>query len=284
MQFKRIGLAIAFSPTANAMLSEAGKLVRQFNATLILVHVGTQSSVQEEQIKEMIKSTGLDPAQVPVLFRKGDPVDEILKFCTEEKIDLLMAGALKKENLMGHYIGSIARKIMRKADCSLLMITNPSLSPAPFRNIVVNAEDSMYIEEAIQVACQLGKIDNAQWIHIVRELKLYSLTLSASDQCTEEEYEDTKQKLVREEIAKVEEMLSRIPHADLKINIKVVAGKSGFELSQFAQRKHADLLIVGAPPRRLSIFSRVFTHDLEYVFADLPCSLFIINTKEVAHG
>ena len=72
---------------------------------------------------------------------------------------------------------------------------------------------------------------------------------------------------------------------DLKINIKIVSGKSGFEIAQFAQRKQADLLVVGAPPRRFSLFDRVFTHDQEYIFADLPCNLLIVNPrKEAAHG
>jgi len=284
MNFQRIGLAIAFSPTAHAILAEAVKIARQFNASLALVHVGLKSDENQAKIKQMIIGAAGDPVQVSILFRKGNPADEILKFCKEEKIDLLIAGALKKENLIGHYIGTTARNIMRKANCSLLMITTPAVASTSFKNIVVNAEDSAYIQDAIGIACQLGKLHHAQWIHIVRELKLLSLSLSASDQCTEEEYELTKQNLVREEITKVEEMLSRIPHEGLKINIKVVAGKSGFELSKFAERKHADLLIVGAPPRKFSIFGRAFPRDLEYVFADLPCNLLMINLKEVTRG
>jgi nucleotide-binding universal stress UspA family protein len=94
-----------------------------------------------------------------------------------------------------------------------------------------------------------------------------------------------RHKLVKEEIDSVEKMLQRIPHEGLKVNIKLVSGKSGFEITQFAQRKHADLLIVGAPPRRFSLFDRVFTHDQEYIFADLPCNLLIIHPrKEVDRG
>jgi nucleotide-binding universal stress UspA family protein len=57
----------------------------------------------------------------------------------------------------------------------------------------------------------------------------------------------------------------------------MLAGKSGFELAKFAQRKHADLLVVGASPRRFSLFDRVFPHDLEYIFADMPCNLLVIH-------
>jgi hypothetical protein len=50
-------------------------------------------------------------------------------------------------------------------------------------------------------------------------------------------------------------------------------------------RKHADLLIVGASPRKFSFFDRVFPHDLEYIFGDLPCNLLMVSKrKEAGNG
>jgi hypothetical protein len=87
------------------------------------------------------------------------------------------------------------------------------------------------------------------------------------------------QGMVREEIDEVEKILARIPRENLKVNIKMLSGKSGYELARFAERKKAELLIVGAPARRFSLFDRVFPHDLEYIFANLPCNLLIINPR-----
>ncbi len=214
-----------------------------------------------------------------ILWRVGNPVKEILKACKEEKIDLLVAGALRKENLMQRYIGTVAREIMRKAECSVYMVNNPSAEPQPAKQIVVNAEDSLHIRQSIVIACEIAKLENANWVHIVRELKLLGLALSAKEGCTEQEYNESKQEMVREEITNVEKILSTIPHEKTKINIKIISGKSGFELCRFAQKKHADLLVVGAPRRRYFLFDRVFPHDLEYVFADLPCNLLMINSN-----
>lgn len=220
-----------------------------------------------------------------IVWKMGNPVKEILKACKEERIDLLVAGALRKENLMQRYIGTVAREIMRRAECSVYMVNNPSTEPQPSKQIVVNAEDSPHIRQAISAACHIAKLEKANWVHIVRELKLLGLTLSASGQYTEQEYSESKQEMVREEIENVEKILETIPHDKMKINIKIISGKSGFELCKFAQRKNADLLIVGAPPRRFSLFDRVFPHDLEYVFADLPCNLLMVNPgKELYHG
>ncbi len=275
----KIGLAIAFSPTSEAMLAEAARLTLVYQANLVLIHVGDHGSAEDQLMSDLLKKAGLQNSSVKICWENGKPADSILKVCQREKIDLLIAGALKKENLVGYYVGTIARQIMRKADCSFLMITNPTTSPAPYKNIVVNAEDSPYVTEAISAACELGLKEQANWVHIVRELKMYGLTMAVADQCTEAEYDDMRQHLVKDEINKVEEILSRIPHDKLKVNIKMVSGKAGFELSKFTQRKNADLLIVGAPRRRFSVFDRVFPHDLEYIFGDMPCNLLVIHPK-----
>jgi len=279
IEFKTIGLAVAFSPTAPAMLAEASRLVIYFKSKLVLIHVGEHTAEEDQKMKALIEGCGLDEKIVSVLWKSGDPVKQILAACKSEKIDLLMAGALKKENLVNHYLGTVARKILHKADCSLLMITRPSIEEAPIRNVVVNAEDSPHIDEAIWAACHWNTPENA-WIHIVRELKLLGLALAANEQCNAEEYEQRKQQMLQQEIDVVEEILKRIPHQKNKINIKIVSGKAGFELAQFAERKEADLLVLGAPHRKFSFFTRVFPHDQEYIFNDLPCNVLMVQPRK----
>lgn len=287
MIFKRLGLAIAFSPRLEALLFEAARLKRHWQSELVLIHVGDVSADAADSLKSILGKVGLSEQDVVIRWEHGDPAKRILSVCRDEKVDLIIAGALKKENLFKYYLGTIARKILRKADCSVLLLINPSTDPKPLHNIVVNAEDSSYVEQALAVACELGRFEKSNWLHVVREIKLYGLTMSAVDQRSEEEYTQLRNDLVSTEIDNVQKMLNRIPHEGLKINIKILSGKSGYELAQFAIRKHADLLVAGAPPRKFSFFDRVFPHDQEYIFADLPCSLLIINAKnrkEAQHG
>ncbi len=280
---RKIGLAIAFSPRIEALLAEAARLRRMWNAELLLIHVGNHGEEEEVRLQQLLTSTGLaQENSLKVFWETGKPSERILAACKRERIDLLIAGALKKENLVQFYLGTIARKILRKADCSVLLLTDPAISPKPFKNIVVNADDSPYVEEAIKTGCSIGLNDKSSWLHVVREIKMYGLTMTVSEQYSEEQYENMRQNLVKDEIDNVEKILHRIPHDGLKVNIKLVSGKSGFELSKFAQRKQADLLIIGAPQRRFSLFDRVFTHDQEYIFADLPCNLLIVNPRKEA--
>jgi len=283
---KKIGVAVAFSPRTEAILAEAARIKKIWNAELILIHVGTSGEKETNRLEQLLLKTGLnDRDDVKIVWEQGKPSQRILATCRKENVDLLIAGALKKENLVQYYLGTIARKIIRKADCSVLLLVSPSSEPQPFKNIVVDADDRPHVEQSLQTACEIALKDNSGWLHLVRELRLYGLTMTAAEQCSEEEYEEMRHKLVQSEIETVEKILQRIPHEGLKVNIKLVSGKSGFELTQFTQRKQADLLIVGAPERRFSFFDRVFTHDQEYIFADLPCNLLIIHPrKEVSHG
>ncbi|HZI24430.1 MAG TPA: universal stress protein [Chryseolinea sp.] len=283
---KKIGVAVAFSPRIEAILAEAARVKKLWGAELILIHVGTHGEKESSRLNQLLIQTGLDTSNdVKIFWEEGKPSQRILAICKKENVDLLIAGALKKENLLQYYLGTVARKIIRKADCSVLLLVNPSTDPQPFKNIVVEADDRPHVEQSLRAACQIALKDESSWLHIVRELKMYGLTMTAAEQCSEQEYEDMRHNLVQSEIDTVEKILQEIPHEGVKINIKLVSGKSGFELTQFTQRKQADLLIVGAPERRFSFFDRVFTHDQEYIFADLPCNLLIIHPrKEVAHG
>jgi hypothetical protein len=61
------------------------------------------------------------------------------------------------------------------------LLTNPSTNPPDFKNIVVNAEDSPFVEEAIIMACDIGLRDKANWLHVVREIKMYGLAMTVSE-------------------------------------------------------------------------------------------------------
>lgn len=281
--FSRLCLAIAFSPRSEALIAEAARLTQIFNGHLTVLHVGEEKEENRSSIAESLHRKGLSSNEFKIICEAGSPAKVILSVCKRENIDLLIAGALQKENIFEYYLGTIGRTILRKARCSVLVLTDPSTDGMELKHIVTLAEDSPFVEEAISVSCTLAQAAKGKWIHIVRELKMFGLTLTALEQSTESEYDHQRHQLLQEEIEKVEAILNRMPHSGVKVNIKVISGKSGFELARFAKKKHADLVVVGAPNRRIYFFDRFFRHDLEYLFANLPCNLLIVHGKKNAH-
>ncbi|MFM8743179.1 MAG: universal stress protein [Cytophagales bacterium] len=277
---RKIGLAVAISPTAVALLKVASRLSVQWKAELVLVHIGKQTAEEKELLEKLLQEANLSSIPHKLIWREGSVVSEILEVCHNQSIDLLIAGALKKENLIQTYIGSVARQIMRKANCSVLMVQNPSAEEQPIQSVVVNAEEGPHTELALQAACKFAQMEHALWLHVVRELKLLGLALAVNEQRNEEEYAEIRQELVRDEIEQVEKMLAHIPHNGLKVNIKMLSGKSGFELARFTERKKSQLLVVSAPRDRLMLLDRLFPHDLEYIFGNLPCNLLVVKSRE----
>lgn len=275
--FRRICLAAAFSPRTEALLAEAGRLCVGLNAHLSVVHVGHLEKDKIEFIGETLRKHGMQNDRFEVIDEPGEPARVILEACKRNKTDLLIAGALHREELLKYYIGTIGRTVLRKAPCSVLVITDPQINREGFRNIGALAEDTPFIKETLTAACSIGMLSRDVRLHIVRELKMFGLTLASADQISEAEYDQLQEQLIKDEITAAEQLLSGIKHDNLSINVKVVSGKAGFEVSKFAQRKELDLLVVGMPQRSFHFLDRIFKHDLEYLFADLPCNLLLVK-------
>lgn len=54
--------------------------------------------------------------------RKGLPDEEILKEASERKIDLIVIASHGKSSLRKYFIGSVAEKVMKEAECQVLLI------------------------------------------------------------------------------------------------------------------------------------------------------------------
>lgn len=279
--YRKVAVAIAFSPRQQAILREAGRLQKLFNAQLLLVHVGDKTPEKEQLLMEHMKDADLQTKQVQVFWETGDAVKRILSVCKKQEVNLLLAGALKKENIFRYYIGSVARKILRKASFPVLVLVEPSMQPKPFRRIAIHAGDRADALATISAGCGIGKLDKAKQLHIIKEVKMYGLTMALAGEDPEHEYSETRRSLVQNEIQAVQRVIDSCPECvGQRINIKIAAGKSGYELVKFARGSEADLLVTESPRRSLNIFDRMFPHELEYILADMPTNLLIVPADE----
>jgi nucleotide-binding universal stress UspA family protein len=274
--YQKIALAIAFSPRMEALIAETKKLVDIFQSELILIHVGEKSAELEEKLSNILNERGLNLNRTKVLWKEGKPAKSILKTCEEENVDLLVMGALKKEGFLTYYIGSVARKVIRKANCSVLTLIDPKLATTNFSKIVINGTQLDETSFVIQKGLEFGHAQGANVVHILNEIKLYGLQMATAGEGSEEDISLTRRKLVQDEIQYVQDILNKLDQKGLKINIKVTAGKWAVELSKFAQSIDADVLIMG--DRRVHTFlDRLFPHDLEEILMELPCNLLIVK-------
>lgn len=274
--YQKVVLAIAFSPRMEALIAEAKKLIGLFDGELVLVHVGTKTPELEAQLEAILCRHCRDVQRIKTLWKEGKPTKTILKTCEEEKADLLVLGALKKEGLLTYYLGSVARKVIRKAPCSVLTLIDPCVETTNFSQIVINGTELEITPRVIEKGLKFCQATHSSQIHILNEIKMYGFQMATAGEGSETEVALTRRKLVQDEINYVQGILDGLDQTGLKINIKVTAGKWAVELVRYCESIEADLLILG-DEQGLTFLDRLFPHDLEGILEELPCNLLIVK-------
>lgn len=94
--------------------------------------IATISAEDEERMNQenlakgqqiLMQTKGLLPNEMnsKTTLLVGDPVDRILNFIKQEKIDLLVCGSRGVGNFTGWLLGSISRELVRHSPCSVLV-------------------------------------------------------------------------------------------------------------------------------------------------------------------
>jgi nucleotide-binding universal stress UspA family protein len=278
--FKKIAIAVAFSPRCEALLAEARQLQDKLGAQMLFIHVGKKTLQEEQYLKHLLHRFGLDTAKNRTIWVQGEPVETILKVCQEEEVDLIVAGALEKESLLKYFMGGVARQLSRKAKCSMLMLTEPSIHPSGFKHIVVEGSDHPKSDYTIASAMSIGRAYEAEWIDIVQEMDLNKLALLRHEELKQAEADALREEFLKEEDEKLQEILKCKDCSGLLIHIERIEGKPGYVISKFAREKKADLLVLSSPDKQMNLIDRVFPHDIEFALADLPCNLLIVQESQ----
>lgn len=277
--FEKIAVAVAFSPRIEAILAESRRLQDVFSARMIFIHVGEHDLKQEQYLKHLMHRFELDKPGNEMVWEEGDPVEKILEVCKAKEADLLVAGALEKESLLKYFLGSVARKLCRKAKCSILMLREPDIKTKPIKRIVVEGSDHPKTVNTVEAAVYVAKATHAFTVDVIQELDPGKLALIRSDAFTDNEADNNREKIMKDENERLDEILRCADCGNLKVNVERLEGKPGFVISNYARENHADLLVLNSPDTKLNLIDRVFPHDIEYALADLPCDLMIVHSR-----
>jgi len=277
--FKTIGIGVTFSPNLEANINEAARLALCFSSKLVLIHVGEASEKKSTSFLKYLKPFETKGLKFEVLFKSGNPVDVILSSTEEKNIDLLIIGALKKENFLKYYLGSIARKITRQATCSVLLLINPSIERVPCKHIVVNGLKDPKTKETVTTAFLVGHKLGADKITVVEEIDQEEVSVNIDDDKSLRKSTIIKERLRVREEARVQKILSTIPDDFTKkmiIKSQPIFGKRGYSIGHYAQVARADLLVMNAPAK-MTFWDRVFPHDIEHILTELPTDVLIVQ-------
>lgn len=277
--FETIAVAASFSPRCEFILAEARRFAETLGAALLVLHIGEKNAEKEQQLDLMLTNAGIDQQKTRVIWMDGDPVDTILKLCKLNIVDLLILGALQKENLLKFYIGSIARSLSRKAKCSVLLLTDPSSTPQKFKKIVVNGVENPKTIHTINTSLYLAKKFHIRDVTIVNEIDVPGLAMAIADNTTAPQNREIKKSFTEGSQESLQMVLEKCDAGDVHITDKTIKGKPGYAISKYSRDKKADLLVINSPDTQLNVFDRIFTHDIEFILADLPANVLIVHSR-----
>lgn len=279
MIFKKLGLAVTFSPNAEALLKTAKRLQDLFESQLCLIHVGEKNKSSESQMFEMLKSAGIDEKSSELVWQTGEPSKVIINTCSSKGVDLLIAGALEKESVLKYYIGSVARTIMREAECSVLILTNPNENQTPFQKFYAQVEYSDIGEYTLRKAYEFALAEKAHSLSLIKEIQLPGLAITISDGSSTQETEKRRTDWQNEEELKLKVFAKELNLSNINLNTIVLHGKQGWESSNYVKENGGDIFIVPSPAKKLKLFDRIFQHDIEFIIKQIPCALLIIKSR-----
>ncbi len=278
--FKKILVGFAFSPNLKANIFTSLRLANSLEAEIFFIHVGKKTSVKEKTFEEILEDSPVQPKLIKVLWEEGGPIPTILKMCEKNKIDLLLLGAVQRENVLRFYVGSIAREITRKAPCSVLLLIKPSIEEVPSKHVVVNALNEPNTEKTIRAAFEFSSLMDIPNVTLVGEISQSKVNVTADDDESLKKVTEIKEGIENEEKNRYDEILKNIPDSlkeNKKIQSQSIFGARGYSIGHYARVVRADLLVLNSEMKRSSFISRIFPKDLEHILSELPTDVLIIK-------
>jgi nucleotide-binding universal stress UspA family protein len=270
--YKTIAVATTFSPRFKHVLAEAKRIRDRFSADLHLIHVGKRNGETPKKFGEVLAELQL-PADSPIHYEEGDPAEAILATLAREKIDMLIAGALEKEIVLHPFLGNVARRLVREANCSVMLFTDPKKKPKPLRRIVFIADRSQHGLVALKKTLILAEAESCERLYVIGIITAFdearaSIAGGSTGTATHKPNHGEEDAL--------EEFVLSAGATEVPIETRFIRGATGLAASDFARSVEADLLVVPLPKSRETVQQKL-PSNIAWVSDVIPCNLWVVR-------
>ena len=269
--YRIVAVASTFSPRFLQVLAEAKRVRERLCRELQLIYVGQCSEETTRKFSEALLELEL-PENSPIHYHQHeDPAAAIIEATRQNDIDLLVAGALEKEVVLRPFLGNVARTLVRKADCSVILFTQPEREPAPFRRIVFLADYSEHGRTALRRAIQLASLEKSERLYVIR---VYTTFDEARAKARGNSAEAEGARTLDEEEIALEKFIVSAGENEVPIEARCIRGNTGYAALDFIQSVDASLLVV--PVDRAASGDGLPAH-VAWVTDVIPCNLWVIR-------
>src|SRR5256714_2395111 len=269
--YRTVAGASTFSPRFLQVLAEAKRVRDRLCRQLHLIYVGTRDEQTAKKFAEALLALAL-PEDSAIHYQEGeDAAVAILEAAKANEIDLLVAGALETEVVLRPFLGNVARTLVRKADCSVILFIKPESEPKPFGRIVFLADYSEHARAALLKALRLAALEKCERLYVIRVYTTFDEARAKARTDAPEAGSAGARTLEEEEIA-LEQFIDSAGPNDVPIEARCIRGNTGYAVLDFVQSVDATMLVVPDAPETPGLPAHV-----EWVTDVIPCNLWIVR-------
>ena len=267
MMYSNILLPTDFPLCANAALHQAVTIAERFQGTVTMLHVVTIYESDSSNIKDRIAASSLSYDKIiataeemlhtkdgmietPVLIEKVllrgiSPTSEILSYAAEHHPDLIVMGTHGRTGIRRLIMGSVAEKIIRLSESPVMTVRcgsdgKPQGYPN-YRSILVPVDFSKASANALWTASEIArKYGSILTLLHVTEAPDFNGYLE-SDDLDNEELSNSR---IEEAEITLANLLSEAPFDGIEVYTRVIFGRPGRKIVEFAHKEDIDLIII----------------------------------------
>jgi len=271
LRYRTIAVASTFSPRFKQVIAEAKRIRDRFSSEFHLIYVGERNEETAKKFRDALAQLQL-PFDSPIHYEKGDPAEAIFRVLAEQKIDMVVAGALEKEVVLHPFLGNVARRLVREASGSVMLFTKPEVKPKPLRRIVFVADYSTHGLRALKTTLALASAESCERLYVIRIITAFD---QARASIRADAGEGEKPKTKDEEEDALEKFVLSAGATGVPIEARCIRGNTGLAASDFVQSVKADLLVVSMSKNRDAI--QQLPSNIAWITDVIPCNLWVIR-------
>lgn len=275
-KLNKILVGAAFSPNLKANIIQACRFANYFKAKLYIVHIGVLDKTKSNQLDNIVAEFGYN-GDVEYVFEEGEPVTILSEVCDKNEIDLLILGALQRENIYKHYVGTVAKKLTRKVSCSVLLLRNQSKREFVKKHLVINGVEHNQSEKIINFSLYVAHHLKSNKATIVEEIE--NSELKVDDERSLRKANISHDRKVHQEDLRIKKILSNVDQQyqdNIEIKTQGIFGRSGYAIGHYARVVRADLLVMDIPVKK-GFFKKWLMDDLDFIMTELPTDVLIVK-------
>lgn len=293
LHYKKFLVPVDFSEHSELAVKQGLSLAKMYDAAVYVLHVGDDAEKSAQRLSKFLThKIGFEfPVPTKKLVAQGNPAAVILSAAEKIGVDAVIMGSRGASGLRHLVQGSVAEKVIRQADCPVLVIKKPrSLKSDGYVMPQIRDTSDTFQADKILVPLDFSPASKRALHHAIVIASTYNstiYTLTVFDKKLKELGQDNEEHttvMVRGEKIRLWEAFPKLlrdaecDESRIRLKRMVVSGDPFSKIESVVEKKEVDLIIMGTHGRT-GLEHLLLGSVAEKALRSLNCSIMTIRAQ-----